>query len=84
MDRSLSSKQAFKGSMKEAIVEMSGTVIGTNRGSATVELDNGTVIKGILAGRLIRHRIRIVAGDKVVCEISPCDVTKGRMIWRSK
>ncbi len=70
---------------KEAdAVTMSGTVIGTNRGSATVELDNGSVVRGIIAGKLMQHRIRVAAGDKVQVEMSPYDPTKGRIVYRSK
>jgi translation initiation factor IF-1 len=70
--------------MKEGTVEMSGTVIGTNRGSATVELDNGSVVRGTIAGRLMKHRIRVVTGDRVQVEVSPYDVTRGRITWRDK
>jgi translation initiation factor IF-1 len=52
-------------------ITMSGTVIGTNRGSATVELENGSVVRGTIAGRLMKHRIRVIAGDKVAVEVSP-------------
>ena len=65
-------------------VTMSGVVIGTNRGSATVELDNGSVIRGTIAGRLMKHRIRVVTGDKVQVEMTPYDLTKGRIVYRSK
>jgi translation initiation factor IF-1 len=70
--------------MKEGTVEMNGIVIATNRGSATVELDNGSIIRGIVAGRLMKYRIRIVAGDRVEVEMSPYDLTKGRIVYRSK
>jgi translation initiation factor IF-1 len=65
-------------------ITMSGAVIGTNRGSATVQLDNGSVVRGIIAGRLMKHRIRIVAGDRVEVEMTPYDLSKGRIIYRSK
>jgi translation initiation factor IF-1 len=51
--------------MKETVVTMSGIVVGTNRGSATVELSNGSVIRGIIAGRLVQHRIKVMVGDGV-------------------
>jgi translation initiation factor IF-1 len=65
-------------------ITMSGTVIGTNRGSATVQLENGSVVRGTIAGRLMKNRIRVVAGDKVKVEMNPYDLTKGRVIWRDK
>jgi translation initiation factor IF-1 len=44
--------------------------IGADRGSATVELDNGAVVRGIIAGRMMKHRIRVVAGDKVLVDMT--------------
>ena len=55
--------------MKENFVTIDGTIIGINRNSATVELANGSVVRGIISGRLMRHRIKIVVGDKV--EVAP-------------
>jgi translation initiation factor IF-1 len=62
-------------------VTMSGTVIGTNRGSATVELDNSSVVRGVIAGRLMKNCIRVVTGDRVEIEMTPYDLTKGRIIY---
>jgi len=45
-------------------ITIDGTVVGVNRNSATVELINGAVIRGIIAGKLMRHRIKIVAGGR--------------------
>ena len=68
--------------MKETCVTMDGTVVGVNRGSATVELANGAVVRGVIAGKLMKHRIRIVAGDRVQVEMTPSDLTKGRITCR--
>ncbi len=65
-------------------ITLSGTVIGTNRGAATVELDNGSVVRGVIAGRLMKNRIRVVTGDRVEIEMTPYDLTKGRIVYRSK
>ena len=65
-------------------VTINGTVVGTNRGSATIALDNGSVVRGIVAGKLMRHRIKVVAGDRVQVEMTPYDLTKGRIVYRSK
>lgn len=48
----------------------------------SVELDNGQVILAHIAGRLRRHRIKILPGDRVEIEISPYDLTKGRIVYR--
>jgi translation initiation factor IF-1 len=63
---------------------MDGTVVGVNRGSATIELPYGSVIRGRIAGKLMQQRIRILAVDKVFVEMSPYDLTKGRIVYRSK
>jgi translation initiation factor IF-1 len=68
--------------MKEVLVTMDGTVVGVNRNSATVELDNGSIIRGVISGRMMQHRIRIFAGDKVKVEMSPYDLTKSRITNR--
>jgi translation initiation factor IF-1 len=70
--------------MKEATVEMSGTVVGVNRNSATVDLANGSVIRGVISGKMMQHHIRAFAGDKVKVEMSPYDLTKGRITYRFK
>ncbi len=49
-----------------------------------VELGNGHVILAHISGKLRMHYIRILPGDKVVVEMSPYDLTKGRIIWRAK
>jgi translation initiation factor IF-1 len=67
--------------MKEATVEMSGVVIATNRGSATIELANGSVIRGIISGRLLN--LKVMTGDRVQVEMTPYDLTKGA-IWTFK
>jgi translation initiation factor IF-1 len=70
--------------MKEVLVTMDGTIVTVNRNSATVELANGSVIRGIISGRMMRHRIKILVGDKVQLEITPYDPTKGRITYRFK
>jgi translation initiation factor IF-1 len=70
--------------MKEVLVTMDGTIVTVNRNSATVELANGSVIRGIISGRMMRHRIKILVGDKVQLEITPYDPTKKRITYRFK
>ncbi len=47
-----------------------------------VKLDNGHIITGHLAGKLRMHRIRLTPGDEVQVEITPYDLTKGRITYR--
>ena len=63
---------------------MDGTVVGINRNSATVELADGSVIRGIISGKLMQHRIRLLTGDWVLVEMTPYDLTKGRITYRFK
>lgn len=50
----------------------------------SVELENGHKILAHISGKLRMNYIRILAGDKVTVEMSPYDLTKGRITWRSK
>lgn len=63
--------------MKETTVTMDGTVVGIHRNCASVELANGAVIRAVLAGRMMLHKIRVLTGDKVRVELTPYDLTKG-------
>jgi translation initiation factor IF-1 len=49
-----------------------------------VQLDNGHVILAHISGKLRMNFIRIIPGDKVLIEMSPYDLTKGRIVWRDK
>ena len=70
---------------KEAVIEAEGKVIevlpGTN---FRVELTNGHVIVAYLSGKLRKNYIKILEGDAVKVELSPYDLTKGRIVWRNK
>jgi len=70
---------------KDDVIEAEGKVIellpNTN---FKVELSNGHVITAYLSGKLRLHNIKIVEGDKVTIEMSPYDLTKGRIKWRAK
>ena len=52
--------------------------------SFRVELEDGSNILAYMAGRLRRHRIKILIGDSVTVELSPYDKTRGRIVWRGK
>jgi translation initiation factor IF-1 len=68
---------------KEQKVELEGEVVEALRGRMfRVQLDNGHETIGYLAGRLKRYRIRVMLGDRVRIELSPYDLTRGRIVYR--
>ena len=68
---------------KESPIEVFGTVKQVFPSTTfAVELENGLTILAHIAGRLRRHRIRILPGDRVDLEMSPYDLSKGRIIYR--
>ena len=70
---------------KEEMIEMEGTVTEVQRNSRyRVQLDNGHEISAYTAGKMRKFRIRVVAGDKVTIQMSPYDLTKGRINFRHK
>ena len=70
---------------KEDSIEMIGTVIETLPNTMfRVELENGHQINAHISGRMRKHYIRILTGDKVKVEMTPYDLTKGRIVFREK
>ncbi len=70
---------------KEDVIEIEGTVTETLPNAMfKVELQNGHQILAHISGKLRMNFIRILPGDKVTVEMSPYDLTKGRITWRSK
>jgi translation initiation factor IF-1 len=70
---------------KEDLIEMDGVVTEVMRNARyRVELENGMQIAAYTAGKMRKFRIRVVAGDKVKLELSPYDLTKGRINFRYK
>lgn len=68
---------------KEELIEMSGSVLEVLPDARfRVTLDNGHQLVAYTAGKMRKHRIRILAGDKITVEMSPYDVTKGRITFR--
>jgi translation initiation factor IF-1 len=68
---------------KEELLEMNGVVAEVMPDSRyRVTLDNGHHLIAYSAGRMRKHHIRIIAGDKVSLEISPYDLSKGRITFR--
>ena len=70
---------------KSDCIEAEGTVVevlpNTN---FKVKLSNGHIITAYLSGKLRTNYIKIILGDNVKIEMSPYDITKGRIVWRSK
>jgi translation initiation factor IF-1 len=70
---------------KEDQIEMRGIVIETLPNTLfRVELENGHVINAHIAGRMRRSYIRVLTGDKVTVEMTPYDLSKGRIVFRDK
>ena len=70
---------------KEDCIEVMGKVVEKFRaGMFTVELDAGKPVLASMAGRLRRNRIKIMTGDRVSLELSPYDLTRGRITYRHK
>ncbi|VFP79675.1 translation initiation factor IF-1 [Candidatus Erwinia haradaeae] len=70
---------------KEDNIEMQGTVLDTLPNTTfRIELDNGHKIIAHISGKMRKNYIRILTGDKVTVEITPYDLTKGRIIFRSR
>lgn len=70
---------------KEEVLELEGTVVETLPNAMfKVELENGHQILAHISGKLRMNFIKILPGDKVKIEMSPYDLTRGRITWRSK
>ncbi len=70
---------------KEDSIEVEGTVIETLPNAMfRVELPNGHRVLAHISGKMRMHFIRILPGDKVTIELSPYDLNRGRIIYRSK
>ena len=70
---------------KADVIEVEGKVIEKLPNAMfKVELENGHVVLGIISGKLRMNYIKILPGDMVTLEMSPYDLTKGRIVWRAK
>ncbi|MDE5600250.1 MAG: translation initiation factor IF-1 [Oscillospiraceae bacterium] len=70
---------------KDDVIEIEGKVVeALPNATFQVELENGHRILAHISGKLRMNFIRILVGDKVTVEMSPYDLTKGRITWRSK
>lgn len=67
------------------MIEVNGKIIEKlPNAEFMVELENGHRIRAHISGKLRMNFIRIIPGDKVKVEMSPYDLTKGRIVWRDK
>lgn len=70
---------------KEDVIEAEGVVVEVlGNSNFKVEIMNSHVILAYVSGKLRSNKIRILLGDKVKVEMSPYDLTKGRIVWRDK
>ncbi len=70
---------------KEDVIEVEGKVLEAMPNAMfKVQLENGHQILAHISGKLRMHYIRILPGDKVTVEMSPYDLTRGRITWRGK
>ncbi len=70
---------------KEEHIEMEGTVVDTLPNTMfRVKLENGHVVTAHISGRMRKHYIRILTGDKVKVELTPYDLSKGRITYRGR
>jgi len=70
---------------KDDVIEVEGKVIEKlPNATFQVQLENGHTILAHISGKLRMNFIRIIPGDKVLIEMSPYDLTKGRIVWRDK
>ena len=70
---------------KEDVIEMAGTIIETLPNTTfKVELENGHTVIAHISGKMRKHYIRILTGDSVKVEMTPYDLTKGRITYRER
>lgn len=66
-------------------IELEGVVLEVTPGPTfKVDIGNGRIIFAHLSGKLRMNLIRVAPGDKVTVQVSPYDVTRGRVVWRTK
>ena len=70
---------------KEDVIQMQGEIVETlPNATFRVRLENGHFVLGHISGKMRMHYIRILPGDKVTVELTPYDLTRGRIIFRAK
>jgi len=80
-----SRKDPFTNMAKEESIQMDGVVIETLPNTRfRVELENGHVVTAVISGKMRKHYIRILTGDTVTVELTPYDLSKGRITYRAR
>ena len=70
---------------KEDSIEMDGTIVDTLPNTMfRVEFDNGHTVTAHISGKMRKHYIRILTGDRVKVEVTPYDLSKGRITYRAR
>ncbi len=70
---------------KEETIQMQGEIVETlPNATFRVKLENGHIILGHISGKMRMHYIRILPGDKVTVDMTPYDLTRGRIVFRAK
>ena len=70
---------------KESAIKVDGTIVETlPNATFRVELENGHKVLAHISGKMRMHFIKILPGDKVTVELSPYDLSRGRVVFRSK
>jgi translation initiation factor IF-1 len=70
---------------KEEQIEMDGTIVDTLPNTMfRVQLDNGHVVTAHISGKMRKNYIRLITGDRVTVELTPYDLTKGRITFRAR
>jgi translation initiation factor IF-1 len=73
------------GAAKEQTLQVDGTIAeALPNVMFRVDLDNGHRVLGHISGKMRKHYIRILPGDKVTVELSPYDLTRGRIVYRHR
>ena len=73
------------GAPKEATLQVEGTIVESLPNTMfRVDLDNGHRVLGHISGKMRKHYIRILPGDRVTLELSPYDLTRGRITYRHR
>lgn len=81
----MSPKRGSRRRSKEGKIEVEGTVIEALPDIMfRVELDNGHEVLAYLSGKMRKYYIRVLLGDRVLVELSPYDLTRGRIVYRYK
>jgi translation initiation factor IF-1 len=65
-------------------IEVEGTIISHSHGFFKVQISEQHIATCTISGKIRQHSVRVIEGDRVLCELSPYDLTKGRIVFRLK